>query len=208
MEQEKRTKVIGGVIVILVIMLVVGYFIVRPKPPKHSQFEPGGTDASMTVTTHESEAKVPQIELTDSQKLLLDRMENEEAILQVVTDFMDIFDNVSTDDYQELMPTVHPIMTKNAQKNLTPFYSGDKNMDSIKTTLTDTRHYLFYEQSEKEARVMTLATKIQEFNDDKTRYEMRYMIEHRLVKEGDDWKIDLRVSQPVPDTSNSQFFDS
>lgn len=208
MEQEKRTKIIGGVIVILVIALVGGYFIMRPKPSKQNQFKPSGTETTTTLSTREPEEVAPQLELTDSQKMKLDQMENEEAILQVVSDFMDIFDNVSTDDYKELMPTVYPLMTKSAQKNLTPFYSSDKNMDRIETTLLDTRHFIDYEQSEKEARVMTLTTKVQQFNDDKTRYEMRYIIEHRLVKEEGDWKISLRVSQPVPDTDNAQFFDS
>lgn len=208
MEQEKRKKIIGGVIVILVIALVGGYLIVRPKPSKQNQFEPGGTEMTTTLSTREPEGATPQLELTDSQKLSLDRIENEDKILQVATDFMEIFDNVSTDDYEDLMPTIYPLMTKNAQKNLTPFYSSDKNMDRIETTLLETRHFIDYEQSEKEARVMTLATKVQLFNDDKTRYEMRYIIEHRLVKEEGDWKISLRVSQPVPDANNGQFFDS
>lgn len=193
----------------MVILAIVVLAVVVFQPKKSKKIEDIRNEVT-TVSTKEEVKKTSPVEkvfLTKEQEEAIDSNENQQQILEVVHTFMGVFDNVTTKDYQEMMPQVYDIMTKEAKETILPFYDGDKNMDEITTKLLEEHSYISYETNSNQAKVISLVTKGQSYNSDPTQYTTNYILVHELVREDGEWKIDSRISQSTPATFSSQLFE-
>ncbi|EOH52456.1 hypothetical protein UA3_02582 [Enterococcus faecium EnGen0263] len=125
-------------------------------------------------------------------------------IANVLENFMDMFDNLSTDNFEEKMPEIHPLMTENAQNNLWPYYKEDTNMQKIESHLEQSKNYIL-EQTEEKAEVISLAVLYKTFNGEQP-YINRTIYQTHLKKEGDQWKIDSRKQYVVNDHFPKEMF--
>jgi len=194
---------------VLVVAVIVGLAVLIFRPKNNNKLDTA-TSESTVFSTKEDEQKSSPIEkvlLTSEQEETIATYENEQKILEVVHSFMAVFDNVSTKDYQEMMPHIYESMTEKAKETIVPFYEGDKNMDEITTKLVQEHSYISYEPNTNHARVISFVTKELSYNSDPTRYETPYILVHELVREQDNWKIDSRISQSTPATFSSQLFE-
>lgn len=201
MKETKITWWQAALLLVVLVIVVVGGVLLF----KRVSHTPSSNEAEVYTTKTSHQQTATSTMASDSVEEILEG-KDEEVILQTVDDFMVVFDNASTENYKEEMSKVFPIMTKKAQENLSPYYESKKNTEKVYSELQERRHYIHYVPGEEQARVLTLTSKIQQFNDEDQSYEMRYIMEHILKKEEGVWKIDLRIVQSFPDSYNAQLF--
>lgn len=128
-------------------------------------------------------------------------------IEQVVDDFMEVYDNTSTDDFKEKMKEVYPIMTDEAQIQVRPYYEGDRNMISIEGSLENAKHFVRYRLGSDYAVVLTMMDKKVRYNGENTVYLEHTIVRHDLLLKDNKWLINSRIEKVFNDSDPMKMFE-
>ncbi|MGX6962242.1 hypothetical protein [Vagococcus xieshaowenii] len=211
----KKTIISGGILLCLIGGLC-GFFVGNhASKNKTSLTELPDTSNTSTFVTKESESeKIPKEESTPAPNSLTKEQEDTfkynqhlTDIEQVVDDFMEVYDNTSTDDFKEKMKEVYPIMTEEAQIQVRPYYEGDRNMMSIEGSLENAKHFVRYRLGSDYAVVLTMMDKKVRYNGENTVYLEHTIVRHDLLLKDNKWLINSRIEKVFNDSDPMKMFE-
>lgn len=130
--------------------------------------------------------------------------EKKEQIIDTVHAFLAVYDNCSTENVDEKMEEIYPIMTQKAQEELRPYYMEDANIMKIDSSIQISKSYVLV-PSKNEAEVLTFAFITKEFNEEYS-YTNQIIIQTKLILEDEIWKIDSRIDAIVDNHFPKEIF--
>ncbi|MFB8726138.1 hypothetical protein [Enterococcus casseliflavus] len=117
--------------------------------------------------------------------------ESTKQLVDTVHAFLEVYDGCSTENVDEKMKEIYPIMTQKAQEELRPYFMEDANITKIDSSIQISKSYVFV-PSKNEAEVLTFAVATKEFNEEYS-YTNQIIIQTKLLLEDEIWKIDNRI---------------
>lgn len=130
----------------------------------------------------------------EKQKNIETEGSSEESMKQIVDTvhaFLEVYDGCSTENVDEKMKEIYPMMTQKAQNELRPYYTGDTNIKKIDSAIQINKSYVLV-TSKTDVEVLTFAVTTKEFNEEYS-YINPMIIQTKLILEDEIWKIESRI---------------
>ena len=111
-----------------------------------------------------------------------------EEILKTSQSFLDHFYTNNSENVNEKLKEIQPIMTEKASKNLRPYYLEDESPIVVQQALNSSRLYTSLNDTEGKAEVVGLLVVQSKFDGSKA-YSTPYVVKISLQKEDKTWRV-------------------
>ncbi|WP_368739642.1 hypothetical protein [Enterococcus casseliflavus] len=200
--QSKKVWLFLLVIGIILTVCLVGNHLFKQREDKESYESMTEQIEQIDTLTQENRLLKEQLsaenhsvaKAREEQKNIESERLSEESTKQLVDTvhaFLEVYDGCSTENVDEKMKEIYPIMTQKAQEELRPYFMEDANITKIDSSIQISKSYVFV-PSKNEAEVLTFAVATKEFNEEYS-YTNQIIIQTKLLLEDEIWKIDNRI---------------